>query len=451
LTTQNQAKLHAWVRFIPAGDGFGVPVFVGLGNEILIPETDERLIITGFHPFYNEHDHVLDRDLPHKFWAKVYSVGDAVPIPYSVGGKIAVTEGRVSPSAFLKVAQEDRSNLTIQAILRILNAAQMAPQSTRKRTVSRNLNTRPVKAVIASPVADVRPGRRSQSEATVRGDGTYIVTGAGGFIGRRLVDRLRAAGHRVHALSLSDGFDIRTDELPTDSVDHVFHLAARIGVAESWQDPHSFFEVNALGTFRILDQCRRRGFSLCYVSSFIHSSEDSGATTESGAIKLDNPYTFSKYVGEQTCGFFDSHYGVRTVILRPSNIYGPGQGRGFLIPHVVAQVIDDQSTEVLVQDLSPRRDYVHVDDVVDAMLLSVTAPAGSIFNLGSGTAYSVEEIIRCTCRLAGRQKPYRVIGKSREHETAVLHIDATAARQVLGWQPKVSLERGIQSVLESMQ
>jgi nucleoside-diphosphate-sugar epimerase len=155
-------------------------------------------------------------------------------------------------------------------------------------------------------------------------------------------------------------------------------------------------------------------------------------------------------MGEQACGFFASHLQVPAVILRPANIYGPGQSRDFLIPHVVSQLLDDKVAEILVQDLAPRRDYIHVDDVVDAMLLAIAAPAGSIFNLASGTVYSVEDIIRCSCRLAGRQKPYRATGKPRPHEIAESRMDATAAKQVLGWQPEISLERGLQSVIESM-
>ncbi len=155
-------------------------------------------------------------------------------------------------------------------------------------------------------------------------------------------------------------------------------------------------------------------------------------------------------IGEQVCTFYGSHFGVKTVTLRPANIYGPGQTKSFLIPHVIAQLLDDRSPEILVQDLAPRRDYIHVDDVVDAMLLSTMAPAGSIFNLGSGTAYSVEEIIRCSCRVAGRHKSYRATGQPRPHEIAQARMDATVARRVLGWQPAVSLERGLQSVIESM-
>jgi nucleoside-diphosphate-sugar epimerase len=282
------------------------------------------------------------------------------------------------------------------------------------------------------------------------GSGMSVVTGASGFVGRRLVQRLTALGHRVHALSLATGFDVRRDELPAGPIDHVFHLAARTGVTQAWDDPLGFFESNAVGTFRVLDQCRRRDLPLCYLSSFLRGGDSDAGAKETDAIKPDNPYAFSKYVGEQACAFYGSHFGVKTVVLRPANIYGPGQAKSFLIPHVIAQLLDENTPEIEVQDLAPRRDYIHVDDVISAMLLSITAPAGSIFNLGSGTAYSVEEIIRCSCRVAGRTKPYRAIGRPRPHEIAQARMDATAAREILGWQPAVSLASGLRSVIESM-
>jgi nucleoside-diphosphate-sugar epimerase len=230
----------------------------------------------------------------------------------------------------------------------------------------------------------------------------------------------------------------------------VFHLAARSGVAEAWQDPSGFLEINAHCTFRVLDQCRRRGCPACYLSSFVYGSDARAGAKETDAIKPDNPHAFSKYIGEQICGFFGSHFSSKIITLRPANIYGPGQGAKFLIPHIIARLIDEQAVEILVQDLAPRHDYIHVVDVVDGMLLSMNATAGSIFNLGSESAYSVEEIIRYAYVVASLQKPYRAIGKPRQHEIPNSRTDATAARRVLGWEPKVSLELGLQSVIESM-
>lgn len=288
-----------------------------------------------------------------------------------------------------------------------------------------------------------RPGRLPDGRS-------YAVTGASGFIGRHLVERLTALGRRVQALSPATGFDVTRDELPAGSVDWIFHLAARTGVAEAWHDPLGFFGVNAAGTVRVLEQCRRRGLALCYVSSFLRGAASDAGARETDAVRPDNPYALSKLVGELACAFYGSHFGVKTVILRPANIYGPGQARSFLIPHIVSQLVDDAAPEILVQDLAPRRDYIHVDDVVDAILLSTTAPAGSTFNISSGTTYSVEEIIRRSCQVAGRHKPYRATGRPRPHEIAQACMDATAAHEALGWRPAVSLERGLQSVIESM-
>lgn len=276
-----------------------------------------------------------------------------------------------------------------------------------------------------------------------------VVTGATGFVGRHLVQKLEQLGYRVIALSRSAGFDVKRDQLPTGPVDYLFHLAARTGVAEAWDDPVGFFETNALGTLRILDQCRSRDCSVCYLSSFLYGARE-GAAKETDAITPTNPYALSKHVGEQACAFFERRFGVKVVIVRPANIYGPGQGLQFLIPHVIRQVVDERVAEIVVRDLAPRRDYVHVDDVVDGMLLSTAAPAGSVFNLGSGTTYSVEEIIRYACELAGVQKPYHDLGQPRSHEIATALMDATAAHEVLGWRPKISLQQGLQSVIESM-
>lgn len=276
-----------------------------------------------------------------------------------------------------------------------------------------------------------------------------VVTGAGGFVGRRLVQRLEQLGHRVLALSRVCGFDVRRDQLPEGRIDYLFHLAARTGVAEAWDDPVGFFETNALGTLRILDQCRSRGSFVCYLSSFLYDARERAAK-ESDAIKPANPYALSKHVGEQACAFFGRRFGMKVVVLRPANIYGPNQALRFLIPHVIRQVVDERVAEIAVRDLTPRRDYVHVDDVVEGMLLSIEAPAGSVFNLGSGTTYSVEEIIRCACEVAGVVKPYRDLGQPRSHEIATALMDATAAHEELGWRPKISLQQGLQSVIESM-
>jgi len=138
------------------------------------------------------------------------------------------------------------------------------------------------------------------------------------------------------------------------------------------------------------------------------------------------------------------------VTLRLANIYGPGQPANFLIPQVIAQILDDRIPEIEVQDLAPKRDYIYVDDAIEGMILSMRASPGSIFNLGTGVAYSVEEIIKSACAVAGIHKPYRAIGKARTNEIEESLLDAASIRETAGWEPKISIERGLQFVFESM-
>jgi nucleoside-diphosphate-sugar epimerase len=132
------------------------------------------------------------------------------------------------------------------------------------------------------------------------------------------------------------------------------------------------------------------------------------------------------------------------------NVYGPGQDDSFLIPLIVRQILDPSCSEIEVMDLAPSRDYVYVSDAVDGILLSTRAPQGSVFNLGSGRAYSVEDIIKRAITAAGIQKPYRERGDRRRNEIDRTVADISALHEAAGWFPRVSIDRGLSAVVESM-
>ena len=286
--------------------------------------------------------------------------------------------------------------------------------------------------------------------ASVAGLDGFLVTGGNGFLGRHLVARLRSLGKRVAQVSLSQGFDVTRDELPLSGVRHVFHLAGRTGIATAWIDPVNFFAANALGTMRVLDQCRRCGCSMTFASSFLYSGPFVAPAKETDPVEPQNPYALSKQVGEQVCAFYARQYGVNVATLRLANLYGPGQRTDFIIPHIVSQVIDQTTDHIKVWDLSPRRDFIHVDDAVDGILISMRAPPGSLFNLGTGLAYSVEEIILRTLAITGIDKPYRETGEKRRNDLTQAVLDVRAISAALAWQPAISLEAGLRSVIESM-
>jgi nucleoside-diphosphate-sugar epimerase len=250
------------------------------------------------------------------------------------------------------------------------------------------------------------------------------------------VARLKSLGKEARAVSLSGGFDLLRQDLPLDGIGHVFHLAARTGVDGASEKPLSTLETNAYGTAKIVDQCRTAGCSMTFLSSFRPGGE--GAR---------NPYVLSKALAEQICSFYADRYHVPVVTLRVTNLYGPGQSSRFLIPHILSQLLDRQAPEIVVQDLAPCRDYLHVDDAIEGILLSVGAQAGAAFNLGSGVAHSVEQVIQAAQNAAGIQKRYRATGAARTNETGRTQADIGDARNILGWEPKISLEAGILSMI----
>jgi nucleoside-diphosphate-sugar epimerase len=276
-----------------------------------------------------------------------------------------------------------------------------------------------------------------------------LVTGASGFIGRHLVARLDQLGKQVVCVSRQHGLDISRDNLPLEGVGHVFHLAARTGVPDAWRSPLDYLSTNALGTARILEQCRGH-CSVTFVSGYVYGNSGGVPISETDPVDVQNPYALSKILAEQICDFYVRSYKVPVVTLRPFNIYGPWQSTSFLIPFILAQVLDPYQPEVQVNDLEPSRDYLYVSDVVEAIIMSARAPGGALFNVGSGMAYSVEQLIQRACSAAGIDKPYRSLGEKRRNEIGTTCADISRLRETVGWRPKVSIDAGLRLVIESM-
>jgi nucleoside-diphosphate-sugar epimerase len=273
-----------------------------------------------------------------------------------------------------------------------------------------------------------------------------LVTGSAGFIGQVLVKHLHEAGHTVSEFDQAQGDIINAAPLmgfAGDGIHHVFHLAGRTFVPDSWRDPFSFYQVNVMGTVNVLELCRKSGAGLTYVSSYLYGEPDYLPVDENHPVKSYNPYSHSKVMAESACRFYADQYGVQVSILRPFNAYGPGQSNLFLISEIISKVLDPAIPVVEVMDLRPRRDYIYVDDLVNALMLSVQAPKG-IYNIGSGYSKSVEEVIELVLKYTGIIKEYRSKAISRPNEIFDLFADNRKARVELGWSPAVTFEEGIE-------
>ena len=272
-----------------------------------------------------------------------------------------------------------------------------------------------------------------------------LVTGGTGFIGAAVTEALRKAGRDVIALGRGDG-DIALPETLSRhgarGVSSVIHCAGRTFVPDSWSDPAGFMTTNLLGTLRVLEFCRAEGARLTHLSAYIYGQPERLPITENAPVRANNPYALSKHMAEQACRFHADHLDVPVTILRPFNVYGPGQARQFLIPTILAQL---HGTTVEMLDLEPRRDYVFLPDLVDAILRAemLTAPGCRVVNIGSGRSVSVAEIVATAQAVAGTSLKVVSRDKKRSNEIPDVVADITAAHDLLDWSPRSGLAEGL--------
>ncbi|MDB5526955.1 MAG: putative nucleotide sugar dehydratase [Devosia sp.] len=273
-----------------------------------------------------------------------------------------------------------------------------------------------------------------------------LLTGATGFVGTHLAAAL-APSHGVRTLSHADGdvADAQTwATLPRAEV--VIHLAARSFVPTSWDRPADYMRVNLLGTMQALDYCHRHEARLIFASSYLYGNPQTLPIPETAPLHAINPYAQSKLMAEQTCRFYAENLGVQVLVLRPFNIYGPGQGSDFLVPSIVRQVL--QSDQVRVKDLLPRRDYIYIADFIAAILAGLrTDWTFDTVNIGSGISHSVAELIEIVMTAAGRTLPIQSDGVRRQNEVMDVRADISHAGHLLGWAPQWTLAQGCAAVL----
>lgn len=285
------------------------------------------------------------------------------------------------------------------------------------------------------------------------GSGKKIaVTGAGGFIGRALVTYLQEKGEEVMALD-SKMLDVTDGEavnaLPFREIGHIVHLAGKTFVPHSWEAPAEFVKTNTMGTLHMLEFCRMYEIPMTYISAYIYGQPEKNPIRETDIVKPNNPYAKSKYMAEELCEFYAKQFGVKVCIIRPFNVYGPGQKENFLIPQIITHAIKQNCIQVL--DLAPRRDYIYLDDLLEAIWQTVDqVQEYEVFNIGSGVSYSVKEVIEKVQDILGSKKPVVCKNETRKNELNDVVADITHVREVLGWRPAHSLEQGLQEMIEKM-
>jgi len=270
-----------------------------------------------------------------------------------------------------------------------------------------------------------------------------LVTGATGFIGGYLVAALQEAGYLTFTHSTKQG-NIASCPLDFKGVRHVFHLAAKTGAPESWQAPPDYYEVNVLGTVNALEFCKRERASITYVSSYVYGKPQRLPIPEDHPLQSFNPYSHSKIVAEDVVRFYNSHLDIQTTIVRPFNVYGPGQAPRFLLPTLLRQILDPECQQITVADNRPRRDYIHVNDLVSLLLATISGTPSTVYNAGSGVSTGVEELVNIISEsISLPVKPIRSLGQTRSDEILDTVADVSQAWRDLNWKPRIALDVGL--------
>jgi NAD dependent epimerase/dehydratase len=306
-----------------------------------------------------------------------------------------------------------------------------------------------------------------------------LVTGADGFIGSHLTERLLAEGADVRAFCFynSQGSwgwlderraqkperlevvlgDIRDERLVRQAcrdVEVVFHLAALIAIPYSYTAPGSFVDTNVRGTLHVLEgareaSCRR---VIHTSTSEVYGTPDSIPIREDHPLRGQSPYSATKIAADKLCEAYARSFETPVVVLRPFNTYGPRQSARAVLLTILTQLMA-KKRQVRLGSLAPRRDFTYVADTVDAFVRAATADLepGEVIQLGSGKAYSVGDVFEMACRVLGAEaevevSPERI--RPERSEVQVLLSDPTRARERLGWRAETPLAVGLERTVE---
>lgn len=298
----------------------------------------------------------------------------------------------------------------------------------------------------------------------------FLVTGGAGFIGSALANHLHNQGHEVTVLDdLSNGDQDRLDpaieftqgdidNIPLlwsllHEVDSVYHLAALVSVAQSILHPRDYSRVNVGGTVSLMEAMRDTGVQRVVFTSSgaIYGRQPHKPVSEKDQPQPDSPYAVSKWAAEQYIHTIGELWGLETVALRIFNAYGPLQSLPLshapVVPRFLQQALTGGSV-VLFGDGQQTRDFVYVDDVVDALVSAATAGEinRSVINIGSGVETSINELVDQIELVTGRSVS-RIYNPSGAGGIPRLVADISQAESLLKFGPKIDLQAGLSLML----
>ncbi len=298
----------------------------------------------------------------------------------------------------------------------------------------------------------------------------FLVTGAAGFLGSALANRLAREGHQVRGyddLSAGDPSRLSADVLFTrgdvtdrpklwtllQEIDCVYHLAAKVSVPESILYPREYNIINVGGTVSVMEAMRDVGVRrvILISSGAIYGDQGQQPLVEDAPPNPGSPYAVSKLAAEHYVHTIGALWGIETVALRVFNAYGPGQPLAAahppVVPHFLRQVSHGGSM-VIHGKGEQTRDFVYLDDVIEAMVAAASAPTinRSVINIGSGTETSIQSLGQSVLEAAGIKSDW-IYKEDQDAGPSRMCADIRLAREKLGYRPRFSLQEGLERMI----
>jgi UDP-glucose 4-epimerase len=298
----------------------------------------------------------------------------------------------------------------------------------------------------------------------------FLVTGAAGFLGSALANRLAREGHQVRGyddLSAGDPSRLSADVLFTrgdvtdrpklwtllQEIDCVYHLAAKVSVPESILYPREYNIINVGGTVSVMEAMRDVGVRrvILVSSGAIYGDQGQQPLVEDAPPNPGSPYAVSKLAAEHYVHTIGALWGIETVALRVFNAYGPGQPLAAahppVVPHFLRQVSHGGSM-IIHGKGEQTRDFVYLDDVVAAMVAAASAPTinRSVINIGSGTETSIQSLGQSVLEAAEKKSEW-IYKEDQDAGPSRMCADIRLAKEKLGYKPRYSLQEGLERMI----
>ena len=276
-----------------------------------------------------------------------------------------------------------------------------------------------------------------------------LITGSRGFVGDHICKSYFKNKYNLITENPADNqrndiTKIEYFENFGDKIDAIIHLAAKTSINDSLTDPYETYYINIIGTLNVLEFAKRKKITnLIFLSTYVYGQPQYLPIDENHPINPHSPYNKSKIIAESLCEDYSKIFGINVVILRPFYLYGYNRKKNTLIRSILDQINTNEIVKLSNEKTS--RDFLYISDFSELLnkILNRFPPGCNIYNVGSGTSYTITEISRKIANLLNKEIRICYDGSIRKQDINEMVADITRTSKEFDWKPKIDIDQGL--------